>query len=162
MNEQLMHARDLIEKLSLRPHPEGGWYREIYRSRMRVAGPHGERSALTTIYYLLERGQSSRWHVVRSDEIWHFYHGAPLEVFGYDPASQVATRQVLDRPDDGREPVAIIAAGAWQAARSLGDYSLMGCSVAPGFEFADFCLVADLPHHEPHFAGPLKALEDLL
>jgi uncharacterized protein len=157
-----MQARDLIEKLSLKPHPEGGWYRETYRSRMRVAGPHGERCALTTIYYLLERGQVSRWHVVGSDEIWHFYHGAPLELFAYDPDSQVATRQVLDQPADGREPVGVIAAGVWQAARSLGDYSLLGCSVAPGFEFGDFRLVAALAHHEPHFVGPLQALRDLL
>ena len=155
-------ARDLIESLALRPHPEGGWYREIYRSRMRVAGPSGARTALTTIYYLLERGAKSRWHIVAADEIWHFYHGAPLELFGYDPQSQVSTRQVLDAPTEGREPVAILPAGIWQAARTLGDYSLVGCSVAPGFEFADFKLIAELAHHEPHFAGPLKALRDLL
>lgn len=162
MREHRTPARDLIEKLALKPHPEGGWYRELYRSRMRVTGPSGARAALTTIYYLLERGQVSRWHVVGADEIWHFYHGDPLELYGYDRDSQVATRQVLDRPTDGREPVAIMPAGVWQAARSLGDYSLVGCSVAPGFEFTDFRLVADLPHHESHFAGPLEKLRDLL
>jgi uncharacterized protein len=157
-----MHSQDLIQALSLKPHPEGGWYREIYRSRMRVGASVGNRSALTTIYYLLERGQVSRWHVVGSDEIWHFYLGAPLEIFAYDPDSQVVTRQVLDHPTAGREPVAIIPAGIWQAARSLGDYSLLGCSVGPGFEFADFRFVASQPRHEEHFAGRLTALRDLL
>jgi uncharacterized protein len=128
---------------------------------MRVGAPAGNRSALTTIYYLLARGQFSRWHVVDSDEIWHFYYGAPLEIFAYDPDSQVVTREVLDHPTDGREPVAIIPAGIWQAARSLGDYSLLGCSVAPGFEFGDFRLVASLPRHEQHFTGRLKDLRDL-
>ncbi len=157
-----MHAQDLIQTLSLEPHPEGGWYREIYRSRMRIAARAGPRSALTTIYYLLARGQVSRWHVVDSDEIWHFYYGAPLEIFAYDPDSEVVTRQVLDHPSGGREPVAIIPAGIWQAARSLGDYSLLGCSVAPGFEFEDFRFVASLPRHEQHFAGRLKDLRELL
>jgi uncharacterized protein len=157
-----VHARELIQTLSLRPHPEGGWYREIYRSRMRVAGPHGDRSALTTIYYLLERDQVSRWHVVAADEIWHFYHGAPLEAFAYDPDSRVVTRQVLDHPTAGREPVAIIPAGVWQAARSLGDYTLVGCSVAPGFEFTDFRLVADVPRHAEHFGAHLTTLRELL
>ncbi|HTX23323.1 MAG TPA: cupin domain-containing protein [Steroidobacteraceae bacterium] len=157
-----MDARDLIGSLALEPHPEGGWYREIYRSRIHLAGPHGKRSALTTIYYLLERGQASRWHVVASDEIWHFYHGAPLELLAYDPDCEVATRQVLDHPTAGREPVAIIPAGVWQAARTLGDYSLLGCSVAPGFEFGDFRFVAHVPQHERHFAERLKDLRDLL
>jgi uncharacterized protein len=157
-----MNARELVRTLSLKPHPEGGWYREVYRSRTRVTAPGGDRSALTTIYYLLEHHQRSRWHVVCADELWHFYYGAPLEVFAYDPDSQVPSRQVLDHPTAGREPVAIIPAGVWQAARSLGDYTLVGCSVAPGFEFADFRLVADLPSHEAHFATRLMALKDLL
>ncbi len=157
-----MRPSDLIESLSLSPHPEGGWYREIYRSRMRVGVGSGDRSALTTIYYLLERNQVSRWHVVSSDEIWHFYHGAPLELFAYDPDSRLMTREILDHPTAGGEPVAIVAGGVWQAARSLGDYSLLGCSVAPGFEFADFRFVANLPHHEQHFSGPLEGLQNLL
>ena len=157
-----MDAQELIRALSLKPHPEGGWYREVYRSRLRVAAMSGNRAALTTIYYLLEHGQRSRWHVVAADEIWHFYCGAPLELFAYDPDSHVGTREVLDRPGAGREPLAIIPAGVWQAARSLGDYSLVGCSVAPGFEFADFTLVSDVPRHEEHFARHLTALRELL
>jgi uncharacterized protein len=134
----------------------------VYRSRMRVAAQSGSRSALTTIYYLLEHDQRSRWHVVAADEIWHFYYGAPLELFAYDPDSHVATREVLDHPTAGREPLAIIPAGVWQAARSLGDYTLAGCSVGPGFDFADFRLVVHVPRHEEHFATRLKALRDLL
>jgi uncharacterized protein len=157
-----MDAQELVRTLSLSPHPEGGWYREVYRSRVRVAAPSGNRSALTTIYYLLEHHQRSRWHVVAADEIWHFYYGAPLEVFAYDPDSRVATREVLDHPTAGRQPLAIIPTGVWQAARSLGDYTLVGCSVAPGFEFADFRLVLDVPRHEEHFAAHLTALRELL
>ena len=157
-----MDAAELVRTLALKPHPEGGWYREVYRSRMRVTAPSGDRSALTTIYYLLERHQKSRWHVVGADELWHFYYGAPLELFAYDPDSRVASRQVLDHPTAGREPVAIIPTGVWQAARCLGDYTLVGCSVAPGFEFADFRLIADVPRHAEHFATALSALKDLL
>jgi predicted cupin superfamily sugar epimerase len=155
-------AREIIQRLSLKPHPEGGWYREIYRSPMRVEGPKGMRAALTTIYYLLERHQISRWHVVDADEVWHFYHGAPLDLITYDPASYALTRQTLDDPGNASEPAAVICAGVWQAARSLGDYSLVGCSVAPGFEFTDFRFVSTLQDHEHHFALGLKGWEALL
>ncbi len=198
-----MQARDIIQKLSLQPHPEGGWYREIYRSGLQVEGPRGRRSALTTIYYLLERAQLSRWHVVDADEVWHFYCGAPLELATYDPDPRSFRRHLLDDPQSqppptttsapsdvnrmvdpqcqppltttsapfdvsrmvdpgGSEPVAVVAAGVWQAARSLGEYSLVGCSVGPGFEFADFRFVASLPGHAEHFAGALQGWEALL
>ncbi len=157
-----MHARDIIQKLSLQPHPEGGWYREIYRSPTHVGGPNGSRSALTTIYYLLEQHQLSRWHVVDADEVWHFYRGAPLELLAYDPVPEILTRHVLDDPANGREPVAVIGARVWQAARSLGPFSLVGCSVAPGFEFKDFRFVANLPDHERHFTHALKDWAHLL
>jgi uncharacterized protein len=177
-----MQARDIIQKLSLQPHPEGGWYREIYRSGLQVEGPRGRRSALTTIYYLLEQAQLSRWHVVDADEVWHFYCGAPLELATYDPDSRSFRRHVLVDPQcqpplttptalfdvnrmadpDGSQPVAVVAAGMWQAARSLGEYSLVGCSVGPGFEFADFRFVASLPGHVAHFAAALQGWQDLL
>jgi len=148
--------------LALAPHPEGGWYRELYRSPIRVSAQGKERSAATTIYYLLERRQLSRWHTVEADEIWHFYCGARLELFAYDPAAERLTRHLLGEPTDDARPVAVIPAGAWQAARSLGEYSLAGCSVAPGFEFADLRFVAALPHHAAHFAGALRGFESLL
>lgn len=157
-----MNARDLIEKLQLQPHPEGGWFREIHRATEKVGTARGRRSALTTIYYLLERRQLSRWHVVRSEEIWHFYAGAPLELIVYDPASRACRPAVLDAPSAGREPVGVVRAGEWQAARSLGDYSLVGCNVGPGFEFEDFQFVSALPAHADHFNGELARYLDLL
>ncbi len=157
-----MRARDIIRQLSLQPHPEGGWYREIYRSPRQVDGPTGRRSAVTTIYYLLERDQLSRWHVVDADEIWHFYGGSALELLVYDPAPRVLTRHVLDGPELAAEPVAVVGAGVWQAARSLGEYSLLGCSVGPGFEFADFRFVADLDDYLGHFEQSLRGWQALL
>jgi predicted cupin superfamily sugar epimerase len=156
-------ASELIEQLALQPHPEGGWYSEIYRSATRVAGPNGARSALTTIYYLLEQGQLSRWHVVQADELWHFHAGAPLELFDYDPAARKLSRHVLAPVGSaGCTPVAVIPARAWQAARSLGAYTLVGCTVGPGFEFADFQFTCELPDHRAHFSGELAPLVSLL
>jgi predicted cupin superfamily sugar epimerase len=157
-----MEAADLISRLGLAPHPEGGWYRELYRSATPVTAPQGVRCALTSIYYLLERHQASRWHAVDADEVWHFYAGAPLELFVYDPARSELARRVLAPPTAGGEPVSVVPAGIWQAARSLGDYSLTGCSVGPGFEYADFRFVASLSGHADHFARALKDLGCLL
>ena len=157
-----MNARALIEKLQLRPHPEGGWFREIHRAAEKVTTARGPRSALTTIYYLLESQQLSRWHVVQSEEIWHFYAGAPLELIVYDPATRVCRPLVLDTPDQQREPVGIVRAGEWQAARSLGDYSLVGCNVGPGFEFEDFQFVSGVAGHADHFRGELARYQSLL
>ena len=167
-----MKARDLVEKLALQSHPEGGWYREIHRARGRVQAERGSRSALTTIYYLLEQQQLSRWHVVESDEVWHFHAGAPLELLEYDPATGELIQHVLGDVRQGNEAVAVIPAGAWQAARSRGDwsrgdvpsgdYSLVGCTVGPGFEFEDFRFVKTLPGYEGHFTGALARFVDLL
>jgi predicted cupin superfamily sugar epimerase len=157
-----MAARDLIDKLTLVPHPEGGWYREIYRSPVRVETQRGPRSALTTIHYLLEQQQSSRWHVVEADEVWHFYAGAPLELLRYDPGTRRFFRHVLGDVRDGNAPVAVIETGIWQAARSLGGFSLVGCTVGPGFEFEDFRFVATLPGHAAHFVDELAPFAQLL
>lgn len=155
-------AADLIARLHLAPHPEGGWFREVHRAVDRVQTQRGSRSALTTIYYLLEAQQISRWHVVSSDEIWHFYAGAPLELIVYDPVTRVVRPQVLSSPTTNNEPIGIVRAGEWQAARSLGDYSLVGCNVGPGFEFEDFRFVAALAGHEAHFTGALAGHAKLL
>lgn len=157
-----MPAKQLIESLSLTPHPEGGWYREIYRSDTKVSRQRKRRSALTQIYYLLEQDQVSRWHLINSDEIWHFYAGNALELFSYDPQAQQLERHVLGNPLDSHTSVAIIKAGHWQAARPLGNYSLLGCSVAPGFEFREFRFVSDLPEHVGHFDGVLTNLNAML
>jgi predicted cupin superfamily sugar epimerase len=155
-------ARAVIHKLELKPHPEGGWYREIYRSAARVQTARGGRSAITAIYYLLERHQFSRWHVVEADEIWHFYEGSPLELLAYDPERGELVRRVLGNTTEDHERVAGMPRRVWQAARSLGDFSLVGCSVGPGFEFEDFRFVTGLSGHEVHFAGALAPFASLL
>ena len=127
MNER---ARELIETLGLAPHPEGGWYRQVYRSEEKVTRQRdaAERSALTTIYFLLVEGTYSAWHRVASDEAWHFYEGDPLELLTRDAVTRL----------DATNRVHVIPAGTWQAARPLGAYTLVGCTVGPGFDFADF------------------------
>ncbi len=157
-----MDSHQIISSLGLKPHPEGGWYRELHRSSLRVAAPQGSRSALTSIYYLLQRAEWSRWHTVEADEIWHFFGGAPLELLAYEPIARTFVRRVLAPPGAASEPAAVIPAGTWQAARSLGDYSLVGCSVGPGFEFEDFRFVSDLPGHADHFTQAMAALRELL
>jgi hypothetical protein len=114
-----MHPRaaELIEALALRPHPEGGFYREIYRSASQVTPPDGRglRAALTTIYFLLPNGTPSRWHQVRSDEVWHLYEGGPLELFELRADGSSLTRQRLAAPSDPTgSPVYTVPAGHWQ------------------------------------------------
>src|SRR3954471_24517665 len=145
-----MHPRaaDLIATLELEPHPEGGFYRELFRSATVVTPPDGRgpRAALTTIYFLLTAESWSRWHRVSSDEAWHLYEGGPLELLELDPSARVLERHRLAPVGDGEHaPVHVVAAGRWQAARSLGDYALMGCTVGPGFDYADFRLLRDDP-----------------
>ena len=155
-------APQLIARFGLEPHPEGGWYREVFRSGELLQTRRGPRAALTSIYFLLERGQVSRWHVVTSDEIWHHAGGAPLELLVYEPLAARFRRQVLGPPREGQEPIGIAAAGEWQAARSLGDWSLASCDVAPGFDFEDFTFVSSLPDHAAAFTGALAPYKNLL
>ena len=133
-------AADLIAKLDLRPHPEGGFYRELFRSGSRVTPDdgRGDRPALTTIYFLLPAGEVSRWHRVRSDEVWHFYEGDPLTLWVADAHFTQITRTVLGPVGNGTQPVAVAPADSWQTARTTGAFTLVGCTVGPGFDFADF------------------------
>lgn len=136
----------LIEQLLLSPHPEGGFYRETWRSASRVAIPgRPERSALTTIYFLLAEGSFSTWHRVNSDEVWHWYEGAPLELLLASPDCLEYRTLKLGPVAEDIAPAATVPAGWWQAARPLGSYVLSGCTVAPGFEFADFTFLRDEP-----------------
>jgi predicted cupin superfamily sugar epimerase len=144
----MMHPRatELIAVLDLRPHPEGGLYQEVFRSAVQVApmDGRGPRAALTTIYFLLAEGSFSRWHQVASDEVWHLYEGGPLELLELSPSEQTVLRHRLGPVGSGAEaPVCTIGAGIWQAARPLGEYAFVGCTVGPGFDFADFRLLAD-------------------
>lgn len=141
-----MHERAayLIDHLSLVPHPEGGYFREVYRSPS-VVQPDDDRDArpgLTTIYFLLVAGQTSAWHRVRSDEVWHYYEGDPLALYDRAPGADAATCHRLGPPGDGQAPVAVIPADHWQAAEPLGAYTLVGCTVGPGFVFEDFEMAA--------------------
>ncbi len=135
-----------IEKLALMPHPEGGYYREIYRSSESIpkeALPErfgGARSFCTSIFYLLKGGQVSRLHRLKSDEIWHFYDGAPVTIHTIAPDGGFAETQLGRDAEAGQVFQAMVPAGTWLGASvSLdGSYSLVGCTVAPGFDFADF------------------------
>jgi predicted cupin superfamily sugar epimerase len=138
-----MHPRaaELITQLQLERHPEGGYFREIFRSADLVepADGRGPRAALTTIYFLLPAGITSRWHRVTSDEVWHLYEGGPLEVLSVDPAFSALYRHRLEP----HAPVCTVAAAHWQAAHTLGDYALVGCTVGPGFDFEDFTILGN-------------------
>ncbi|MEM7606608.1 MAG: cupin domain-containing protein [Myxococcota bacterium] len=119
----------LIETLQLQPHPEGGYYRETYRSP--AAG--GARGACTAIHYLLRAGQRSHWHRVDADEVWCFHAGDRLELLISD--GETTTIHVLAADES---PQVVVPAGAWQAARPLGAYALVSCIVAPAFRFEGF------------------------
>ena len=145
-----MHPRaaELIATLALRPHPEGGFFREVFRSGVQVEPEdgRGSRAALTTIYFLLPEGSVSRWHQVASDEVWHLYEGGPLELLDLSPSGHDLVRHRLSPlGTDLGAPVCTIPAGHWQGARPLGPYALVGCTVGPGFDFADFRLLAANP-----------------
>ena len=126
-------AKEIISALSLKPHPEGGYYRETFRDSRIIDG----RSASTAIYYLLLKAQRSHWHRVDASEIWHWYDGAPLAL-----SLKLADKLHIHRlgPDlaSGQQPQHAVPAGVWQSAASLGDWTLVGCTVAPGFEFSGF------------------------
>jgi predicted cupin superfamily sugar epimerase len=138
-------ADALIRSLRLEPHIEGGFYREVFRSRARVvrSADRADRSALTSIYFLLPGGTVSRWHSVSSDEVWHVYEGDGLDLFMAPPECTPIQHLVLGTALETRGPTATVPAGWWQAARPSGHYVLAGCTVAPGFEFADFRFLRD-------------------
>jgi len=131
-------ARSIVEALGLVPHPEGGFYREAFRSTIRVGAAPRERAASTAIYFLLAEGTFSALHRVRSDEVWHHYDGGPLELHTIDAAGAHAVSILGRRLALGERPQRVVPAGVWQAALPVGQFALCGCTVAPGFEFADF------------------------
>lgn len=133
-----MTANEIVALLELTPHPEGGFYRQNFADAASGARPYS-----TAIYYLLEGGMAGRWHRVDSAEVWHYYAGAPLRLTV--SADGVATNEQVLGPvlTDGQRPQVVIPRGQWQAAESLGDWTLVGCTVAPGFEFAHFEMAAE-------------------
>ena len=129
----MLTAVEIINLLDLQPHPEGGFYRETFRDPREVDG----RSVGTAIYFLLTEGEGSHWHQVDAAELWHFYEGAPLEL---EIAQDTVRRKVTLGNDikAGQRPQAVVPTRAWQAAKTTGAWSLVGCTVAPGFDFAGF------------------------
>jgi predicted cupin superfamily sugar epimerase len=156
-----MTAADLVKELGLQPHPEGGWFRETYRASESVAASAlprrfgGERSISTAIYFLLEAGQCSHLHRIKADEVWHFYAGDPLLVVEIDPGGSLKTTRM-----GAGAYQHVVPAGTWFGAvpaeggqfAPMG-FALVGCTVAPGFDFADFeladrtSLLAEYPAH---------------
>jgi hypothetical protein len=153
-------AQQWIERLNLEPHPEGGWYRQTYRARLTL--PHaalpgftGDRAASTAIYFLLAGDQFSAFHRLRSDEVWHFYTGSGLVVHVITPHGEYQQLFLGSNAAAGEVFQAVVPAGCWFGSllRQPNTYALVGCTVAPGFDFADFemakCdeLVAHYPQH---------------
>jgi predicted cupin superfamily sugar epimerase len=128
-----MKAEDVIRLLDLRPHPEGGHFRETFRDVRLSEG----RSVSTAIYFLLARGERSHWHCVDAAEIWHWHAGAPL-MLHIAAQDEIGVLRLGADLAAGERPQAVVPAGAWQSAESLGDWTLVGCTVAPGFEFSGF------------------------
>ena len=132
-----MTADEIIARLGMKPHPEGGHYVETFRA----PGPQqdgGGRSSGTAIYFLLKAGQRSHWHRVDADEIWHHYAGAPLELSMSDDGKSVRHLRLGTDFGVGEQPQAVVPRHVWQAARSLGAWTLVGCIVAPAFEYDGF------------------------
>ncbi len=158
----MSRANDIIARLSLQPHPkEGGYFRETYRTALRIPAAalaghfDGERSASTAIYYLLTPGTFSALHRLRGDEIFHFYAGSPVLMLQLPPGGP--GREVVLGPDvlAGHQPQVVVPGGVWQGSLLVagGEFALLGCTVAPGFEYADYehgrrdALVAQYPAH---------------
>ena len=137
-----MNAEELIKALDLKPHPEGGHFRETFRDRNSSARDHS-----TAIYYLLRKGENSHWHRVNAAEVWHFYAGDPLVLSiaesGGPPTDHILGLDIAA----GQRPQIVVPANAWQAAKPNGEFTLVGCTVAPGFEFSRFEIAA--PGWEP-------------
>jgi predicted cupin superfamily sugar epimerase len=129
-----MRPEDIIRELALQPHPEGGWYVQTFRD-----SPGEARGHSTAIYYMLQAGERSHWHRVHdAAEVWHYYAGAPLVLRLSENGANSQTILLGTGLANGERPQAIVPANWWQAAETTGDYTLVGCTVAPGFEFSSF------------------------
>ena len=128
-----LSAQDIIRMLALKPHPEGGHFRETFRDPSQMADG---RSVSTAIYFLLARGERTHWHRIDVVEIWHWYAGAPLQLEIAAAPGRVERVTLGGDISAGLRPQAVVPPQAWQAAQTLGDWTLLGCTVAPGFDFA--------------------------
>ena len=138
MDPCTVSADAIVEELGLEPHPEGGAFREMFRD-----ASNQDRACSTAIYYLLRAGEVSAWHCVDAAEVWHWYGGAVIEL-SQRTTTSVPTVELLGSDVlNGQRPQIVVPRGMWQSARSLGPWTLVGCTVAPGFEFAGFKLASD-------------------
>jgi predicted cupin superfamily sugar epimerase len=128
-------AVEIIRLLDLKPHPEGGHFRETFRDPSEIGGG---RAASTAIYFLLAHGERSHWHRVDATEVWHWHAGAPLKLEISDAPGKIECITLGCDLAAGERPQGVVPAHAWQAAQTLGDWTLVGCTVAPGFEFKQF------------------------
>lgn len=146
MNTFHPRLHELVNTLDMRRHPEGGWYSEVYRSSSLVkpqGDGRGDRTALTSIYFLLALGQCSAWHKVQSDEVWIYLEGNPLDLWTWDALNNIAKCTNLGPVGEHVRPQHTVPAGLWQAAQPQPQqdgpgFTLVACTVGPGFDFADF------------------------
>jgi uncharacterized protein len=139
MKKQYVMIDKLNQILDLKPHPEGGWYRETWRSAETMTTKEGNtRNSGTCIYFLVPKGVVTSWHKVKSAEIWHFYSGDPLILELENEEGELEEIMMGTNLEGGFLPQALVKPNQWQRARSLGEYSLVGCTVSPGFDFLDF------------------------
>lgn len=150
MDLSALSAKEIIRLLELEPHPEGGHFRETFRDPTSDAGG---RSAGTAIYYLLEAGETSEWHRVDAAEIWHYYAGAPLVITTSANGHDAEARHLGPVLATGQRPQIVVPKGHWQSATSLGAWTLVGCTVAPGFEFSGFEMAPPGWRPSPRKAG---------
>ena len=165
-----MTAAYYVEKFAMQPHPEGGYFVETYRSAELIpkAGlpeRFGEaRSFSTAIYFLLESHHVSAFHRIASDEVWHFYAGGPLEIFVITPTSELTVIRLGNNPEQGDVFQAVVPAGCWFGSKPAPgtDFSLVGCTVAPGFDFADFEMASreDLLQEFPQYREVIEKLSE--
>ncbi len=164
----LQQVRNLIEKLALLPHPEGGFYKEIYRSKgiipQQVLGNNfsGDRHFCTSIYFLLTSDSFSAFHRIKQDEVWHFYNGSPLFIHVIEPNGNYIKHELGIDFNNDQVPQLIIPAGCWFAShvKEENSYTLTGCTVAPGFDFDDFELAErdKLMNEFPQYSVIIKEL----
>lgn len=156
-----MTAPEYVRELNMQPHPEGGFFAETYRATETIAAPAlparfgGARAFSTAIYFLLESHHTSSLHRIQADEVWHFYAGGPLNVFVINPDATLTTIRLGSNVERGEVFQAVVPAGCWFGSKPApgSDFSLVGCTVAPGFDFADFemadrnTLLTEFPEH---------------
>lgn len=156
-----MHPRalELIGSLDLSPHPEGGYYKRVYESSKQVLANGVLRPAITSIHFLLTEGVGSRWHRVDAAEVWDWQEGDAVELLMYDADARTLSRAQLDTSARGGQMLQVVPAGIWQSARTHGDYSLVNCSVSPGFVWSGLEMLDESGElaHEIRAAGGLAS-----